>query len=558
MTNPQFSVVLICRNEAKVIGRLLKSLEDFRSRGGEVVAVDTGSTDNTAQILRDWGAKVEEVGDRFRRTITKEEAEAVNARFIVEDEEPILKEGDGIFQFDQARNYAVSLATNDIVVWADADEQFTRLDIDAINSQIARGYGQYEYEFIFSHDQFGNPAIRFRQCKAYNRKMMEWRGRIHELVTPLVADVPRVYLSPDILLLEHYQNLETNRSGYSRGLALDCLEFPNNDRHSHYLARELMWSFRPKSALKEFERHVAMNGWAAERSQSMIFMGDIYNILSDGSKAIECYQHAHTIEPKRREAFMRLAWHFYSRGDVIQAATYAAGALEIPESDFYANQKGHYTNEPHEILYQAKVALGDREGAKYHFDKCLDYQPYNPKYQFEARNFYEYADPMLRGWMRPRELLFLYEIGKMYQTVTEIGSWCGKSTHALLEGGAVVTAVDHWKGSGEGDLTEAQAKNEDIYAEFTKNVGHFPNLKVLKMSSEEAASLVGDSDVVFIDGTHTYEGVKKDIELWRYHANYVLCGHDYDPVNWPGTVKAVDEMLGKPDKVVDSIWVKYL
>src|SRR6267142_1639782 len=66
--------------------------------------------------------------------------------------------------------------------------------------------------------------------------------------------------------LEHWQNQETNRSGYLTGLALDCFLNPDNDRNSHYFARDLMWSGRYRSAIREFDRHIAMNKWEAERA----------------------------------------------------------------------------------------------------------------------------------------------------------------------------------------------------------------------------------------------------------------------------------------------------
>ena len=68
------------------------------------------------------------------------------------------------------------------------------------------------------------------------------------------------------------------------------------------------------------------------------------------------------------------------------------------------------------------------------------------------------------------------------------------------------------------------------------------------MTSEEAHEQLKDRkwDMIFIDALHTYEGVKKDIELWKDNATVILSGHDYTP-GWPGVVKAVDESVGKPD-----------
>jgi glycosyltransferase involved in cell wall biosynthesis len=62
------SVAVICKNEAHNIGRLLESVRDF----AEIVVVDSGSTDNTLEIARQYTDKVyshEWLGDGPQRQI---------------------------------------------------------------------------------------------------------------------------------------------------------------------------------------------------------------------------------------------------------------------------------------------------------------------------------------------------------------------------------------------------------------------------------------------------------------------------------------------------------
>ena len=61
----RFSFCLIAKNEGKTLPRLLKSLEAFKAAGGEVCLLDTGSTDDTVKIAREWGCVVEEAGELF-------------------------------------------------------------------------------------------------------------------------------------------------------------------------------------------------------------------------------------------------------------------------------------------------------------------------------------------------------------------------------------------------------------------------------------------------------------------------------------------------------------
>jgi len=189
--------------------------------------------------------------------------------------------------------------------------------------------------------------------------------------------------------LEHFQNEKTNRSGYLRGLALDCYLNPENDRNSHYLGRELLWSGRPKSAIKELQRHIDMNKWPTEKAQSMIFIGDACKSLGSEESAIEWYHNSFTIESGRREALMRLAQLYYEKRDAQKTLCYCAMALEILESNFYANDLSDYTNKPHELMYWALWQLGRTEESKKHFDLAFNYQIHNSKYLFDYRWYYE-------------------------------------------------------------------------------------------------------------------------------------------------------------------------
>jgi glycosyltransferase involved in cell wall biosynthesis len=560
---PKFSVVCIVKNESKTLPRLIGSLKDFQNRGGEIVIVDTGSQDDTVKIAKELGCNVFEAGEQFVFTIDEKQAKAINDKFVVEGEENIVNPSDKFFDFSKARNYAASLASNDWICYCDADEVLAKLDIDKINKIIVGNpeVGQLEYEFIFAKDNFGNRAIVLRQSKFYDRYKMKWAGTVHECLTNLSSTIP-YYLSEDIFLLEHYQNQETNRHTYLKGLAVDCYFHLENDRNSHYLARELMYNNHPKSAICEFQRHIQMNRWPAERAQSYIHMGDCYGMINDPKKQIESYQQAINIDGSRREAWLKLAGFYKHNKDPQRTACYAKAALQIPHNFFYANNMADYTYEPHRLLYWAYGWLGDIAAAQHHILLALKYLPVDKNILEDTKYYFEYAAPDIEGWMTFPELTWLYEQGKKYKTIAEIGSWAGRSTHALLSGnskvkGGIVTAIDTWQGSKDTrDETNWRAKQKDMFSEFKKNVGHFKNLDFIIRPSLEAVEACPDNgvDMVFIDAGHTYEEVKADILAWLPKAKKIISGHDYKPDVWMGVVQAVDEIFGKPDGVEDSIW----
>ena len=168
---PKFSVVLIAKNEARTLPKLINSLNDFQNKGGEICLLDTGSTDQTVQIAKDFGLKVEEVGDKYSHEISLLQALEINQKFIDPTEQQIVKEGDKYFDFSSARNHATSLASNDWVCTVDADEVLTHLNIEKIDEIISDPHlAHLEYEFIFAHDPDGKPAIQFLQSKFFKRQ----------------------------------------------------------------------------------------------------------------------------------------------------------------------------------------------------------------------------------------------------------------------------------------------------------------------------------------------------------------------------------------------------
>lgn len=170
---------------------------------------------------------------------------------------------------------------------------------------------------------------------------------------------------------------------------------------------------------------------------------------------------------------------------------------------------------------------------------------------------YQMPDPPIEGAgsMSPICLQWLFETAKKMKSVVEVGSYKGRSTHALLSGcPGKVYAVDHWImmfGPRAGHFREG------ALATFKENVGHFKNLNIIQASSLEAVSAFNDTsiDMVFIDGDHSYEGINADILAWLPKARKLICGHDYHGAT-PGVIQAVEELFLGRFRVIPqtNIW----
>ena len=164
------------------------------------------------------------------------------------------------------------------------------------------------------------------------------------------------------------------------------------------------------------------------------------------------------------------------------------------------------------------------------------------------------------GWMFVKELNWLYEKSKEMDTICEVGSWKGRSTHALCSGvRGSVWAVDHFEGSVGEEVQHSEADEgtvEDLFMHYVGN--RFKNVHIQKMSSLEFAEICKEKgmkfDMVFLDGGHQHEEVKDDIDAWLPLTRKIICGHDYNV--FPGVTRAVDERFEGRIGVCETIWYK--
>ncbi|MDA7830279.1 class I SAM-dependent methyltransferase [Gammaproteobacteria bacterium] len=157
----------------------------------------------------------------------------------------------------------------------------------------------------------------------------------------------------------------------------------------------------------------------------------------------------------------------------------------------------------------------------------------------------------IKGFLAHEEGLLLYRLAKEYclnGVAVEIGSYCGKSAcyigQACKENNTQLITIDHHRGSEEQQLGQEYFDPEEF--DYKKNrVDTLPTL-LKNISKHEldnfVKALVGDSasaaknlednlDLVFIDGSHTFESARLDYASWKgkIRKGGILAIHDiYD------------------------------
>jgi predicted O-methyltransferase YrrM len=110
-------------------------------------------------------------------------------------------------------------------------------------------------------------------------------------------------------------------------------------------------------------------------------------------------------------------------------------------------------------------------------------------------------------------------------TAVELGAWKGRSTCfmgvEIANSGKPISfyTVDHWRGSaGEADYdSDLDLASGRLFKIFLKNIEAVaPHVNVIRSDSAAAAAHFADEsvDFLYIDASHTYEGVLRDLLAW--------------------------------------------
>lgn len=341
-------VYAITKNEAKFARRWYESMRE----ADEIYVLDTGSTDDTVAILKELGVNVK-----------------------VEEIKP--------WRFDKARNKSLEMVPTDaeICVCTDLDEVFEKGWRKVLEEKF-KGYDRCRYNYIWSFDEYGKPAVNFYQEKIHTRKGYEWVNPVHEVLRCNLDDEHIITL--DEVTLKHYPDDTKSRSSYLPLLELAVEEDPNNDRNMHYLGREYMFYARYEESIKTLKSHLEMPTatWKDERCASMRFISRCYRYLKDYERAIEYGLLAIKEAPYLREPYYELAYAYYELQDFKRCQLYLELALQINgNKKVYINEPACYNGTIEDLLGVCYFYLNDYKNALKYACKALQIDPNNKRIQ---------------------------------------------------------------------------------------------------------------------------------------------------------------------------------
>ena len=184
----------------------------------------------------------------------------------------------------------------------------------------------------------------------------------------------------------------------------------------------------------------------------------------------------------------------------------------------------------------------------------------------------KYTTNKEQTWMRDAAgteglLDLIKELGdNSEKTMIEIGSFVGESTVLFAQSFKKVIAVDPFQADYDpADPTSYSFEFKNVFQTYLDRTNVYKNIQTIVSTSDEAVEKLDGLkyDFIYLDGLHTYEGVKTDIinYLPLVKDGGVIGGHDYTNQipHLVGVYQAVNEMFVAPDKVFkDNSWIKYI
>jgi len=146
--------------------------------------------------------------------------------------------------------------------------------------------------------------------------------------------------------------------------------------------------------------------------------------------------------------------------------------------------------------------------------------------------------------------------------VVEVGVYKGQSSRVFTQRfpKAFLALIDPWKSSEFRSSIyngKTQADWDDIYQCVCAEFGH---RHIVWRGTSEDFNCQVIPDIIFVDGDHTYDGVRRDLLHWLpVCRNTLLCGHDYTRARkHQGVKQAVDELLGEVVLGNRKTWFRWI
>lgn len=288
--NPQVSVAMIVRNEAR---NLIGCLESLAPLAGEICVVDTGSEDDTAELARQWGCVVEHFPWPH--------------------------------DFSAARNASLELCRGAWIFVVDADERLDAEDVPKVRALLERG-PRFWYSFITRNYTHNASLSDFTPCAPGDPNARGYAGWYPSLKVRLFPNDPESRFVGRVHELLRSRRADTDITVETSGVPIH--HYPLDKPAEVIEAKRRLYIELGRQKVEESPD--CAPAWAELAVQ--------YAELGGYAKAVDAYQRALRLEPSNELWLRELGGVLLMMGNTREAGTALTLAAQLEPNDATAKR----------------------------------------------------------------------------------------------------------------------------------------------------------------------------------------------------------------------------
>ena len=302
---PTVCLNMIVKNEARVIGRLMENVVPIVDT---YCICDTGSTDGTQQLIRDYFASKDIKGKIVEEPF----------RNFGHNRTSALRHAKGM------ADYILLLDADMVLVGAEA------FDKKALTGEVY-SLNQGSRVFSYSNVRMVRDDIEIT-CVGATHEYYDHKGSVSRLTGLHIDDIGDGGSKGD----------KFNRD--LRLLREDLERDPGNGRTYFYLAQTYQNLGKLDDAMRCYKRRIKIGGWTEEVWYSYFSIGNIYERQGKAAEAVYAWLEAYSFYPRRAEPLYNIVRHYRIVGRHAAALLFyqIASAIPYPEHDVLFIHKDIY------------------------------------------------------------------------------------------------------------------------------------------------------------------------------------------------------------------------
>ncbi|ASV68548.1 MULTISPECIES: glycosyltransferase family 2 protein [Cytobacillus] len=354
------SLCMIVRNEEEVLAECLKSVSDLCD---EIIIVDTGSTDETEKIAKEFTEHL------FHYEWTDD--------------------------FAAARNYAFEQATQDYILWLDADDIL--LPDDRQKMKDLKGALSFDVDAVamlyhLAFDEENKPTFSSRRHRLVKRdRHFKWHGPVHEYL-----EVGGHIIESDIAIKHNKSRKQTHHEQSDRNIKIYEKRVEKGEEFSprdlFYFANELKDHARFENAISYYAQFLqSKKGWVEDEIRACLSIAECYKHLNIEESELEALILTMKFDTPRPEAACKIGDIYKEKNDFNKAIFWYQLATTLKEPTHFNFKDESYTTwYPHIQLCYCYWQNGNENQSYFHHCKAKEYRPNDSRVNHNELFFKEY------------------------------------------------------------------------------------------------------------------------------------------------------------------------